>query len=255
MHTVSMLITGAQMDTFRQALEAAFEDRMVSHFREELPDLSARAGEAGLRSAIRLGRERARGYGLGGEPSICSFITVMFLLGSGFDDDPLLPWASSILRGAAREPEDMTVTRLREVTLAYLDEAEGDDGELLEEALARLRDEPLDLLLPPFHGDGAAAYLVSCLSRLYPARCSLAGEDGLSAMVDQALEAAKASGLESAQGAGLYAILMLMLGAHFERDPLLPWAQEAIERVRAAPARDREAELRRALSRWAGGEA
>ena len=255
MQTVSMLITGAQMDTFRQALEAAFEDRMVSHFREELPDLSAGAGETGLRSAIRLGRERARGYGLGGAASVCSFLTVMFLLGSGFDDDPLLPWASSILRGAAREPEDITGTRLREGTLAYLDEAEGGDCELLDEVLARLRDEPLDLLLPPFHGDGTAAYIRSRLSRLYPGKCSLAGEDGLRAMVDQALPAAKASGLESAQGAGLYAILMLMLGAHFERDPLLPWAREALERVRAAPARDREAELRRALSRWAGGEA
>src|SRR6185503_8352236 len=115
-----MWIHSAQMDAFRQAAEAAFEDRMVAHFQGELPEPCALAGEAGLRSAIRLGLERARGYGLGGEASVCSFITVMFLLGSGFDDDPLLPWASSILRAAAREPEDITVIRLREVTLAYL---------------------------------------------------------------------------------------------------------------------------------------
>jgi hypothetical protein len=54
-------------------------------------------GELSLRRLINRGLDLADGYGLNSERDASIFVVMMFVLGTGFDRDPLAPWASRIL--------------------------------------------------------------------------------------------------------------------------------------------------------------
>jgi len=74
-------------------------------------------GEKPLRQTIRHGYENAKRHGLGNERDIMHYLALVFLLGSGFDNDPLYPWAATVLKEA--EPAQKGAA-LREAALKYL---------------------------------------------------------------------------------------------------------------------------------------
>ncbi|MBN1843959.1 MAG: hypothetical protein JW883_16990 [Deltaproteobacteria bacterium] len=77
--------------------------------------------EVNIRSAIRYGLKRAKGYGLTTERSVRLYIEMMFLLGSGFDADPQLPWAAEILNDETILAENLRIDLLRDKAWDYVD--------------------------------------------------------------------------------------------------------------------------------------
>jgi hypothetical protein len=62
-------------------------------------------GEAANRGLIELGRQKSERRRLRSNRGAVIFTTLMFMLGSGFDEDLLYPWAEEALDGSAGEAE------------------------------------------------------------------------------------------------------------------------------------------------------
>lgn len=93
-----------QMEAFAAAARKDFENRMVVHLRQVLPDECAPLGEQGLRELIRAGLRRTRSYRITAEYDVCRYLHLMLVLGREFDRDPALPWAELLLNQPTQEP-------------------------------------------------------------------------------------------------------------------------------------------------------
>jgi len=63
-------------------------------------------GEETARQLIKLGISAARRYGLKTESGVLIYIVMMYLLGVGFDRDPLFAWAAPILNDKTLDRDD-----------------------------------------------------------------------------------------------------------------------------------------------------
>lgn len=61
------------------------------------PEKYQAVGDPAIRQLIRQGYQSARGYHLTDEKSIATYISLMFVLGGGFDNDPRYPWVATLL--------------------------------------------------------------------------------------------------------------------------------------------------------------
>lgn len=83
-----------QMAVFEEAAIQNLEERTLDYLAASLPFHSEVLGEIGLREVVRLGRQRAAGYGITAEGGVQRYLLLMFGMGSHFDRDALLPWGS-----------------------------------------------------------------------------------------------------------------------------------------------------------------
>jgi hypothetical protein len=93
-----LIIRTAQMETFVQASENRFEERMAAQLRELFPRAANKLGNSHLRDAIRYGVVRARVYGITRERDISRYIGIMFMFGPNFDRKMEFGRLSSVLR-------------------------------------------------------------------------------------------------------------------------------------------------------------
>lgn len=66
------------------------------------------------------------------------------------------------------------------------------------------------------------------MKRAFSIRCMIIGEDCLARVVRRALESARKYGVNNARGISLFAVLSLVLGSDFDRDPQSPWASHVL---------------------------
>jgi hypothetical protein len=105
-----------------------FERWMARHLAEFFHDEISGLAHAEILGRIRAGAAQARRYGFSADADLCRYIDLTFVLGTSFDRDPSLPWASDILRD-----ERFTDPAMR---MDVLYEAAQDHIELLEEGQA-----------------------------------------------------------------------------------------------------------------------
>lgn len=89
-----------------------FYQRVIQHLRQRFPNKCSYVGELCLRRLIQRAIEAAEGYGITTERGVVLFIAMMFVLGSGFHQDPQLPWASTILTDPSITDQNERVNRL-----------------------------------------------------------------------------------------------------------------------------------------------
>jgi hypothetical protein len=77
-------------------------------------------GPAILREAIDTGVTSARDYGIVARRGLILFTAMKFVLGGGFDDDPLLPWASPTLRDPAITDQERRIDKLYAEGVSFL---------------------------------------------------------------------------------------------------------------------------------------
>lgn len=75
-----------------------FYTRATAHLKETLPRKCEIVGEPALRQLINRAIEVAAGYKITTARGCAFLLAAMFMLGSGFDKDPQVPWAGKILR-------------------------------------------------------------------------------------------------------------------------------------------------------------
>src|SRR6266498_1125429 len=92
-----LTIRKTQLDTLESAAMRAFEDRTYVHLQKYFPGHCMLLAEEQMRRVIQHGWMKAKSYDLTAECCARSYIEFMCLLGSGFDTDPLMPWAAEIL--------------------------------------------------------------------------------------------------------------------------------------------------------------
>lgn len=85
------------------------------------PERAEAIGAEGLHGMLRRGLVTASAYDIKSPRHLGVYIFLMFLLGSGFDTDPLFPWASSILNDPSADDPSIKISKLFAKAMSYLD--------------------------------------------------------------------------------------------------------------------------------------
>lgn len=224
-----------QMEVFEAGALKSFEHRTLRHLQAYFPAHCKLVGEEAMRNTIRLGWSKCVAHRLTPECCARSYIEFMCLLGSGFDADPLLPWAGALLADRSIidpvERGDLLHERawdhLRRVAPDYDDLlANKENSRFIEELrqLNALADDPME---------GATAHAVSLglfrhMGRVFPAKTAIAGDAALHEASVLALEVAQRCNIRGERGMALIALLSLLAGTSFDQDPLLPWVKPTL---------------------------
>lgn len=214
-----VVIREQQMEAFRRASRAAFEDEMVAHSRNFSPRLCEVIGEEQLRVALRRAIDRADRYGFTCRGPIRLFIELMFLFGSGFDTDAQYPWAREILHGSGDEMQ--RAQQLYERTLDYQEKVSGRNGENTRGALMEL----LILARRPetFLSSDIVTSLRREMTRVFPDKAAYIGEGGLTTLIEEGRSEAQKYLFPTTRGEALVVSLMFAFGHGCTDDPLYPW--------------------------------
>jgi len=101
-----LVIRKSQMDEFVKYELKKFEDFMVSHLRQELPEKVKDVPEEILRNIIQKGISVAENYGIRIEDDVKRYIDLMFILREDFDVSLETSWAGELLKNEEMSPED-----------------------------------------------------------------------------------------------------------------------------------------------------
>jgi hypothetical protein len=261
-----LIIHPQHLKAFADAALLDFEERMLDHLRDFAPRHFRVLTDDEVRAVIRHGMERAAAHHLTTERGIRYYVDVMFMFGSGFDDDPLIPWAAPILDGP--DAELVRADRLYARAWANAGEVhqdllglDGGEGRIrLAEELRSLRNES-DEPLPPGQPVDLQRRVAEWLSALFPRKIAAAqrpgGVDPVRVLLDSALVRSRAAGIGTDRGVMMLVSMMGMLGAGCADDPLLPWASAVLRDGTLAGAAEKADRLYAAavtcLGQWWGG--
>jgi hypothetical protein len=230
-----MVIRSEQMLVLEQACNKAFEERMLARLRQYFPKHAELLSEDQLRGLIGLALDRARGHNLVSERNVALYLDLMCLLGSGFDTDAQIPWAARILADRSCPTPDARAGQLHaqgwDFAQKSLEDFKDPAGKKAPHRLVAVLDEigrrALDSM-PPQALRGLADQLCADLQAAFPVRCAIIGKDCLARVARRAVESSREYGIDNARGISLFAIVSLVAGADFDRDPQLPWASRIL---------------------------
>ena len=92
-----LVIRREQIDTFVRAAVDEFVARTVARFTARDPDGVARRGSDTVEPLVREAIARADVLGLERPIDVARYVTLAYLLGVGFEDDPRYAWARTAL--------------------------------------------------------------------------------------------------------------------------------------------------------------
>lgn len=223
-----MIIRASQFDALRQVPARSFENEMVTHLKAFNPHHARVIGEEGLRQVIRLGLEKAAGFGFTQRGPVRLYLEAIVMLGSDFATDPIYSWAGGIL-GDATAPQIDRAYRLFEALQQYRDNVGGKESAFERAAFRRVRSFSWqDLTLPP------TDFAPACAARLeqyYPEKTAYIGPVPLNAMIAGASALSTQHGITSREGGFLFVALAFTLGHGFTGDPLYPWVSGTLKNV------------------------
>jgi hypothetical protein len=239
-------INARQMASLEASRLREFEDRTCAHLAASFPRHRQLLGEEPVREVVRLGWAKAQGHALTAECCVRSFIEFMCRLGSGFDTDPLLPWAGRILEDRAPYTEIERGDRLYHQAYNYIAHISADyrDAEgkpttsRFVQGLRDLRSGRTQVLTEASYPNFSVA-LIAQLQSTFPAKCAYVGEARVAAMVPHSVRVARSFGITTERGITLFAILLFVLGDGFANDPLLPWARAVLGDARIVDQNER----------------
>jgi len=199
-----------------------------------------------MRRVIRLGLQKAGSYGLTAECCVRSYIEFMCLLGSGFDNDPLMPWATRILNDKVTFGEVERGDRLYDQAWDYINYISQDFRDATgKPTTARFAGEISDLR----HGHNDvvtksgfvsfASGLASRIQTVFPAKCRYVGGKRVQNLISHGAMTAATYGITTERGITLFTVYMFVLGGGFADDPLLPWAKATLNDKEAGNQIDR----------------
>ena len=231
-----LVVTAEQMAVVGRT---AFEQQMAAHLRAFSPLVLNAIGEAQLRGMVRLGIERAHGYGFTFRGPVRLYLELMLLFGSHFDTDPQYSWSADILRRAA-EPQMRRADSLYRKTLDYRAAVAGPEDAHTFAALPRIR--ALVRQPPALTRESFIQVMAVEITHAYPQKAAYLGAHGMDSLIRAGILGGRELGLATLRSFARMTMLMLAFGHGCARDPLYPW----IERTLKDPAiADIEARVRR----------
>ncbi len=214
-----LVLREVQREAFRDVRErecvARFAGLVVRHF----PRDARRLGEPGIDRVVRLAMQRSRRHGRHGEREMATHLMMMAMLGAGFDEDPQLAWASSMLAEGA-PPQ-----ALHRRAMVYLDQVAGIDNGHLVRALARIR--ALDAASLPRAGQADFEERgLRVLQALHPTKFAAQARAASVEVLRHGATMAARLGLPG--GAAPLALLAFFLGTGCCQDPMHPWIADVL---------------------------
>ncbi|MDX2060420.1 MAG: hypothetical protein SFV24_21600 [Gemmatimonadales bacterium] len=219
-----LIVTAGQRTAMWSPL---LRQRVIARIREGYPQDFQILGAEQVGRVVDLGIARAAEHGFVQGDEVEKYVDLMFLLGSHFDEDPLLPWAAHILTDQGLASPWIRITTLEVTAAKQLLLTAGAEGEHYRAALVRARLLPYEDLIR-VRAEDPVADLQRLLYSLYPELYRTQSRTGLAAMMAKATAAAEQFGMAGRDGRTVLAALMFLVGTHFDRDPLHPWATEAL---------------------------
>jgi hypothetical protein len=220
-------ISKEQMRVFERVAIQDYENRLVEYVRAFFPDCVEALGEAAVREFVRRGRKRAEEYHFVHERSVRLFISLLLMIGNGFDRDPQLPWAREILEEKSSTNETERIDRLYGKAMEYFDAIAGIHDEKLDEPITRIRGGQVGFLPPPdsseFH-----QRMEAWLNSLSHEKCQFVGDACLRRLIHQGIQMANGYGITNGRGVAIYVSCMFILGSGFDEDLLFAWAAEIL---------------------------
>jgi hypothetical protein len=237
-----LLIRKEQMEVFRSGALRLFEDEMIAHLAEFSPPLFKTVKEDQMRKVIRLGMNRADGYGFNLRGPVRLYLELMLLFGSFFDTDPQYPWAGEILTDRDTGPQMQRAEWLYERTRDYRQQVNGPKDAYTLSALrtiAVFARQPLQVSASDF-----VPLMLRETARVYPEKTAYVGDERLEMLIDEGTSTAKTHGFSTVRGAALTVVLMFAFGHGCFGDPLYPWIARTLndERITDSEARARRLE-------------
>lgn len=256
-----LVIRTEQTEVLAAAAMRTFEERTYMHLQRYFPRHCLLLGEEQMHCVIQMGWQKAKSYDLTAECCVRSYIEFMCLLGSGFDTDPLLPWAARILNDKVTFGQVERGDRLYDQTWDYIDYISRDyldttgkpTTERFMDEIRSLRQGRNDVLTQSAYPNFAHD-LTWRIKTFFPAKCQYVGEQRVRNLIARGVEMARTYGITTDRGITLFTLLLFVLGNGFADDPLLPWAKATLNDKGIASEIDRVdriyAEGVRFLRRW-----
>ena len=241
-----LVIRKQQMALIREALRRAAANRMMAGASERFPVDVGMCGESQTRRLVEAAISRAASYGMVTEPGATLFLDLMFQLGVDFDHDPQLAFAARVLKDPGLS-EGARVRRLARKVACYRAAVWGQEGELLMEAMGRLRHFPAS-----WDGEPEICYteeLAWALRDLYPLKCARMGARRLHETTVFAASKAASCGMDTPAGKAVLSAMMLLGGAGVLEDPRFPGLLDVLEFTAGMEPDKRTARLRAAMER------
>ena len=210
--------------SLRMAPEASAD--VVSGLRRWFPVHTSIMGEDALHRFAALAEARARRHGAGDAADAARLGATMVLLGSEFENDPLLPWAGEILAGGGASPS-VAIRALLAATLDWADQTAGVTGDRLDAALRRIQAYPFMSPVEKDHDDGE---LLRVMEHIHPERATITPEVAFGSLPRRARAMASRYCGTDRRAPVMFCLSMFLLGHGFDEDPQLPWARAALTR-------------------------
>ncbi len=228
-----LVIRDATMTVLRDVARARFEQKLCGIFARAYPRECRQAGgEQAMLRWVQHGVRQATDAGYKTQQQSGRWLALMMMLGAEFARDPQLPWVAPCLDEEQLPDATDRLDRLFEEALDYLARTAGEDAELVVRALLRIRAVDTSRI-PDLQEPEAVADTCRRLEAIYPEKFACHGPELTAARTADQRHTAADLGLEDSAGVFVFVLLSFMLGSGFHRDPLHPWAAEAL-----APAKD-----------------
>lgn len=223
-----LVIRQAQIQVLGKRTQADFQERVIDMLAENYPRECRQAGgRLQMNIFVQQGIEKAAARGFLSQREVILFVTLMMILGAGFENDPQLPWVADLLDEAVIADPTVRIENLFAETIAYLEATAGEDCALLVRAMLRIRDYDL-ASVPTSQGDAWVTEVLTVLKQFYPQKFSSQGEHATRDMAQAGVRRAAGYGLTDRIGIFVFLECMFMLGSEFDCDPLQPWASAVL---------------------------
>jgi hypothetical protein len=103
-----------------QPSNISFESGINNLLAEIYPEKSKYQGSSVMNELIQNGIKKSKEYGLKSYRNVVVFTTMMFMLGSGFDDDLQFPWATKALNDKSIKDQNLRTQRLYKLAMMLL---------------------------------------------------------------------------------------------------------------------------------------
>jgi TPR repeat protein len=221
-----LIIRKAKIESLREMAMGAFREEMLVHLGEYSPRLSKGLGEASMREVVRVGIDRARGYGFSFRGPVRLYLELMLSFGSHFDTDPQYRWAGEILADADEGSQMERAEALYEKAVEYWEQVVGPDDAYLLAARKNMVSFVQHPLL--FAWNDFVTSMLEGIAYVYPQKAAYIGNQALEALIREAIGCAERHRLPTDQGWSLIVALMLAFGHGCDKDLLCPWIAGAL---------------------------
>lgn len=218
----------------RKAAAAQLREGLLHHLWTKFPLHCVTLGEARARACVEHVIARGDVHGFTTLDTLRGYASLMLFLGSGFDEDPQIPWAAAELQRSKSRPRPQALGELLSLVGIELSKIAGGQGEHYRRALLWVRSKRFDQLCASYGQDGERG-LRAWLRAIWAQKVDVLGDDAITELLADARARVGVHGLFTHETILVYSGLMLLLGSAFEHDPFHPWVEPALAEARQDP--------------------